>query len=127
MQDAGRLTKTGERYEFRFEELGLSITGAHPEWVLSAAAEIIQDVERLKVAGRIEELTMLSEMGEADEMDVEDVRFAAEDRFETMPHCLVSMGDTDYRWVAPDGRKGEDVKRKPPVERVHQVSPGRPD
>ncbi|MEL6575828.1 MAG: hypothetical protein AAFU72_02000 [Pseudomonadota bacterium] len=121
MEETGRLTKDGERYEFSFGGLGLVVRGAHPEWVLEAAAEIIADTEKLRSEGRIDELSMLTEMGEADEIDIDDARFAAEERFEKVPQCLVSIGSTDYRWVAPEGR-AEVLDRKPPVERIHEMS-----
>lgn len=117
----GCLTKTGDRFEFSFEELGLTVKGSHPEWVLAAAAEIITDVEKLRLDGRIEELTVLSEMGEVDELDVDDLRFAVDDRFSSLPQCLVCLGSVDYRWISPEGRTA-DVHRKPRVERIHTAS-----
>ncbi|MEO0820310.1 MAG: hypothetical protein AAF074_07780 [Pseudomonadota bacterium] len=126
MEESGRLRKLGERYEFEFAELNLIVRGTHPEWVLEAAAEIIGDTEKLRCEGKIEQLSMLSEMGEADELDVDDAQFEAEQRFENVPQCLVSLGSTDYRWVSSVARK-DDPPRRPPVERVHQMSLTRND
>ncbi|MEM6942185.1 MAG: hypothetical protein AAF416_17420 [Pseudomonadota bacterium] len=122
MEETGRLMTDGERYEFSFEKLGLVIRGAHPEWVLEAAAEIIADTEKLRTEGRIDELTALSEIGEADEFDIDDVRFEAEERFEKVPQCLVSIGSVDYRWISVVGRPEDSEERRPPVTRVHEMS-----
>ncbi|MEL6264289.1 MAG: hypothetical protein AAFR52_01365 [Pseudomonadota bacterium] len=123
MTQSGLLTKQGERYEFTFDELRLLVRGEYPEWVLAAAAEIIADTEKLRIDAEIDQVTMLASMDEADEMDADDLRFLAENRFEAVPHCTVSLGDIDYRWVASAGRPDGD-KRKPPVDRVHKVMLG---
>ncbi|MEM6487444.1 MAG: hypothetical protein AAF677_04110 [Pseudomonadota bacterium] len=119
MEQAGTLQRRGGRYEFSFEELKLTVRGAHPEWVLTAAAEIIADTEKLRLQGKLDELSMLVEMGEADEMDVDDANYAVEGRFQALPQCSVVLGDTDYRWVSRQGRD-PNQKRVPPVERVHR-------
>ncbi|MEM6932170.1 MAG: hypothetical protein AAF526_01155 [Pseudomonadota bacterium] len=121
MDDVGQLSRDGGLYEFWFAEMRLKVRGTHPEWVLAAAAEIIGDTERLRVEGEIEQLEVLVQMDEADEMDVDDARFAAEERFGAVPQCSITLGDVDYRWVGPEGRDQND-RRKPPVERVHQVN-----
>ncbi|MEM9760970.1 MAG: hypothetical protein AAF968_00420 [Pseudomonadota bacterium] len=121
MDVVGQLTREGGRYEFTFTELRLTVRGTHPEWVLAAAAEIIADTEKLRVDGEIEQLEALASMDEADEMDVDDARFSAEERFGIVPQCTVTLGDVDYRWVGQEGRSVQDG-RKPPVTRVHQVN-----
>lgn len=120
MDQRGHLSRNGDRYEFHFEEIGLTVRGTHPEWVLEAAAEVISDTERARAEGRIEELETLSSLGEADELDLDDARYEATERFEQLPQCTVSLGSMDYRWHAcVDGPSG---RRRRSVQRVHQVS-----
>jgi hypothetical protein len=126
MEVTGQLRKQDSRYEFHFEEIGLVVRGEHPEWVLEAAAEIICDTERLRFEGRIDELTVLTECGEADEIDIDDLRYCADERFEKVPQCTVSLGSIDYHWVSKEGRNGL-ATRRPPVERIHRISLTRPD
>ncbi|MEM6548600.1 MAG: hypothetical protein AAF713_12760 [Pseudomonadota bacterium] len=121
MEETGQLRKLGERYEFHFSELGLVVRGSHPEWVLEAAAEIITDVEQVQAEGHLEELKMLTEMGEANEMDLDDAKFTLTQRFETVPQCIISMGATDYHWVSKPGRS-DMIQSKPPVTRLHDMS-----
>lgn len=106
MDDIGRLTKANGRYEFSFEELNLVVRGAHAEWVLEAATEIIKEVVQAEVEGQTSEIEALMEFGEADEIELDIALQDHKARFEVMPQCMVSMGDMDYRWIAPEGRKG---------------------
>lgn len=105
MEDLGHLRKTGDRYEFVYPELGLIIRGAFAEWVLEAAADVIADSDRLTENGKLEEMEMLVEFGEADPIDVDGAKFALKARFEAIPQCIVSMGSMDYRWVSQEGRQ----------------------
>lgn len=105
MEDLGTLRKSAGRYEFSFPELGLIVRGAYAEWVLEAAGEIIAEAEKLTEGGKVEELEMLVEFGEADEMDVDSAKFDFKARFEAVPQCVVTMGDLDYRWMSKDGRE----------------------
>jgi hypothetical protein len=105
MEDVGCLRKADGRYEFHFEELGLSVRGAQPEWVLTAATEIIMEAARAESESALMELRMLHEMGEADEVDVDIAANDAHERFELVPQCIISLGAIDYHWVAPEGRR----------------------
>lgn len=105
MDDIGRLTKANGRYEFSLEELNLVVRGSHAEWVLEAATEIIKQTTRVNLDGQISEIETLMEMGEADEIDLDILKDEKAERFERMPQCVVTMGDQDYRWVAPEGRE----------------------
>ncbi|MEM9046941.1 MAG: hypothetical protein AAGC81_19860 [Pseudomonadota bacterium] len=109
MDEIGRLKKANGRYEFSFDELDLVVRGAQAEWVLEAATEIIMQANFADMEGQISELETLMEMGEADEIDLDILKDQHQSRFERMPQCVVSMGDMDYRWIAPEGRdKSED-------------------
>ncbi|MEM8595064.1 MAG: hypothetical protein AAGF76_01140 [Pseudomonadota bacterium] len=104
MDEVGRLKEANGRYEFSFDELNLVVRGSQVEWVLEAATEIIREVAKMDLAGRMDELHALIEMGEADTIDLDIVEEDTKSRFELMPQCFVTMGDTDYRWTAPEGR-----------------------
>ncbi len=121
----GSLTQSSGRFEFTLPELNLMVRGPYAEWVLEAAAEIIHQSEKLKSEGRVEELEMLKEFGEdGAEIELDSAKYENLARFEAVPQCLVSMGDTDYRWVSKDGRKeGENAY----VQRVHDMSLTRHD
>ncbi len=121
----GSLTKSSGRFEFAYPELGLVVRGPYAEWVLEAAAEIVQQTEKLRSDGTIEELSMLQEFGEESAgIELDSAKYDARARFEAMPQCLVSMGDTDYRWVSRDGREDNANQF---VERVHDMSMTRND
>jgi len=105
MDALGVLTKVGDRYEFSCEQMALVVRGDYAEWVLSAAAEMMEIIARRESEGRIDELETLAEFGEADTIEVDSARYDMRARFEILPQCLVSMGDMDYRWVAPEGRE----------------------
>lgn len=115
----GQLRKSGGRYEFVAPEFDLVIRGPYPEWVLEAAAEVIYRTERLSTDGKIEEASMLAEMGEGDEMEVDSMKFDASARFNATPQCIVAMGQNDYRWVQKDGREAPDHVY---VERIDDMS-----
>ncbi len=57
------LFKDGRRYEMAFPEYALTIRGPYVEWVLEAAADIIQNFERTKSESTVDELKMLQEFG----------------------------------------------------------------
>lgn len=118
MEQLGTLRKIAGRYEFVHEELGLIVRGAFVEWVLEAAAEIVAETEKLRLEGKIEELEMLSEFGEAEPIEVDGAKYEGKARFETVPQCLVSMGDLDYRWVSKAGRNDANQT----MSRVHDMS-----
>lgn len=120
----GTLTANDGRYEFSYPELNLKIQGAHAEWVLEAAAEVIRQTEKLRNDGAAEEMEMLLEFGEGSETELESLKYDINARFEAVPQCIVTMGAIDYRWVSPDGRKGEKTKY---VERIHDMSLTRND
>ena len=128
MDNIGYLRDVDGRVEFHYEKLGLVIRGNYTEWVLEAAAEIIAQTEKMEAEGRISELETLSEFGEANEIEVDSAKHEANNRFELMPQCTVSMGALDYRWVAGQGREatGEDFGGNP-MRRIHDMSMTRND
>jgi hypothetical protein len=128
MEIIGKLTEDNGRIEFRCERSGLVVRGDYPEWVLAAAAEMLAAVAEKEIEGRIEELSALVEFGEATETAVEGARWEHKSRFEIVPQCTVTMGSTEYRWVAPDAeavRIGEFDGH--PVKRVHDMALTRND
>jgi hypothetical protein len=104
-----QMFKEGNRYGMAFPAYNISIRGPYIEWVLLAAAEMIGKIERLKLEGTIEELELMRDFadGEDSEIQIDAARYAANNRFEVVPQCIVTMHDTDYRWVAKaDGGQG---------------------
>jgi hypothetical protein len=115
------LTKNGSRFELNYPEYGLTVRGPYVEWVLEAAADIIAKFEKTKAESTVDEMSMLREFGDSavSEIEVEAARYEANSRFETVPQCVVTMNEMDYRWVQPATRKnGEQA----PMERLHDMS-----
>ena len=104
MDIVGQLMTDNGRYTFRSDTLNLRVTGDFPDWVMAAAAEMVGIVARREVDSKIDELQALVEFGEASEIEIDSVKYDAKERFEIIPQCVVTMGRTDYRWVAPEGR-----------------------
>lgn len=127
MDETGTLRRQDGRYEFTFPELGLIIRGAHAEWVLEAAAEIIAESEKLRGEGRIEELGTLAEFGEAEAVEVDIARYEQKARFELVPQCVVSMGSMDYHWVSAAGRPADAEGLHQKLRRLHDMSMTRHD
>ena len=128
MEEIGHFRKLDDRFEFQYPELGLTVRGAHAEWVLEAAAEILRETEKMRVESHIDELKTLAEFGEADEIEVDSAEFDANARFEIVPQCLVSMGAMDYHWTSPEGRKdGEPPFGAQLLKRMHDMSLTRSD
>lgn len=115
------LARDGRRFELKFPEYGLTVRGPYAEWVLEAAAEIIGRIERTKGESLVEELKMLKEFGDGDtsELEVESAKYEVGLRFDTVPQCVVTMNDLDYRWVSKDGRKSDETQ---PMQRLHDIS-----
>ncbi|MEM1273976.1 MAG: hypothetical protein AAGF88_09165 [Pseudomonadota bacterium] len=118
MKQIGQLMEADGRYEFRAEEKGLIVRGDHPEWVMRAASEVLENTERLEAESRIDELSSLVEFEAATPIEVDSAKYALKERFETIPQCIVTMGKLDYRWAAQEGREklvsefdGHHVKR----------------
>lgn len=105
MDDIGYLRRNADKFEFHFPELGLIVRGPYVEWVLEAAGEVIAQTERMKTEGQLDELKVLTEFGEAEDIDVDSAVFEAETRFEAVPQCIVSMGTLDYHWTSVVGRE----------------------
>jgi hypothetical protein len=115
------LAKDGRRYEMNFPEYALTVRGPYIEWVLEAAAEIISTFERTKAESSVEELQMLKEFGDSGTSDIEiaSAKYEQDVRFETVPQCVVTMNELDYRWVSKAGRKGDEIT---PMQRLHDLS-----
>lgn len=123
MKEIGQLLESDGRFEFRAPEHSLIIRGDHPEWVLQAASEVLENTARMQSEGELEELEMLIEFEEATDVEVDAAKYAMKERFEIIPQCIVSMGRLDYKWAASTGRKklakefGDNVYR-----RIHDMS-----
>ncbi len=128
MQEIGHLRKTESRYEFHYSELNLVIRGPYAEWVLEAAAEIIQSTHKLQTEGEIEGLKTLIEFDEAEAIALDAAEYVAQERFETVPQCTVSMGDMDYKWMSAVGRglEGSDFDGQY-IKRLHNMAMTRND
>lgn len=115
------LVKDGRRYEMTFPEYALTVRGPYLEWVLEAAADIIQNFERTKSESAIEEMKMLQDFGDGavSEMDIDTASYEQNIRFETVPQCVVTMNEMDYRWVAQVGRNDGEIS---PMKRLHDIS-----
>lgn len=96
------LRKAGNRFELAYPEYGLKIHGPHAEWVLEAAADVIARIEKTKLDGAIEELEMLQEFDEEEDhsIAIDSLKYNSKERFDIVPQCVISMADTDYRWVS---------------------------
>lgn len=93
MEEIGHLRKYDNRFEFHYAELNLVIRGPYAEWVLEAAAEIIQNTLKLQADGEIEGLKTLLEFEEAEAIELDAASYSAAAWSETVPQCTVSMGD----------------------------------
>lgn len=123
MEQIGALHKEGKRYVFTYPALDLVVRGAYAEWVLEAASEIIAEAEQHAKAGEIDELEALVEFEEATEIDLDIAKSDQKAQFETVPQCVVTMGEGDFRWVSRPGRQ-EDEK---PVRRLIDMALTRND
>lgn len=123
MKQIGQLLEADGRYEFRCEEKNLIVRGDHPEWVIQAAAEILAKTEFLEAESKVDELSSLVEFEAASEIEVESAKFSMQERFSTIPQCIVTMGRLDYKWAAPEGRKVMDAEYDGhPFRRIHDMS-----
>jgi hypothetical protein len=102
MEIIGKLTVDNGRLEFRCDRTGLVVRGDYPEWVLAAAAEMLGAVALKEIEGKIDEMETLVEFGEASPTAVDAAKWEHKSRFEIVPQCTVTMGSTEYRWVAPE-------------------------
>ncbi|MEO0655314.1 MAG: hypothetical protein AAFY77_10645, partial [Pseudomonadota bacterium] len=75
------------------------------EWVLMAASEIISNTAKIETESEIDSLVALAEFEEASGVEVDSAKFAFKQRFETIPHCIVSLGKIDYKWATTEGRE----------------------
>ncbi len=128
MEVIGKLTEDNGRVEFRCERTGLVVRGDYVEWVLSAAAEMLGTMALKDAEGRIEEVETLKEFGEASDIEVSSVKWEHKARFEIVPQCSVTMGKTEYRWVAPEAEHLRATEFDGhPVKRVHDMALTRND
>lgn len=98
-----QVCKLDGRFELVYPEYGIRVRAPYAEWVFEAAADVIRRIEKTKSEGDIDELQLMQEIGEGgDEMavQIDAIKYENNTRFEVVPQCVVSLGDTDYRWVS---------------------------
>ena len=105
MKEIGHLYETDGRYEFRLVDRTLIVRGDYPEWVMSAAAEVLASTEKLEGESKVDELSTLVEFEAATPIEVDAARYGLSQRFERIPQCIVTQGTMDFRWVAKEGRE----------------------
>lgn len=105
MKEIGQLYEADGRFEFRVEERGLIVRGDHPEWVMRAASEVLENTEKLEAESKVDELETLVEFEAATSIEVDSAKYAMKERFETIPQCIVTLGKLDYRWASKEGRE----------------------
>lgn len=104
----GELRFAQGRYEFHCPRYDMVVRGRYIEWVMEAAAEVVFATERLRSEGAIEERRLLAEFDDqVTEVDIDMAKWDHKARFDQLPQCIVSVGSDDFRWVHPDGRKGD--------------------
>ena len=123
MKQIGQLVEADGRYEFRAHEKGLIVRGDHPEWVLRAAAEVMENTEKLEAQSKVDELESLVEFEAATPIEVDSAKYAMKERFETIPQCIVTVGKMDFRWASKEGRELLDKEFDGhPVTRINDMS-----
>lgn len=123
MKEIGQLMEADGRYEFRVAEMGLIVRGDHPEWVMQAASEVLGTTAKLEAESKIDELESLLEFEAVNEIEVDSAKFSMKERFETIPQCIVTMGQLDYKWASPEGRERLDAEFDGrPYRRIHDMS-----
>ncbi len=128
MNEIGQLLENEGQYEFRDPSRNLVVRGEHPEWVLTAAAEVIGNTSKLEAESLVEELSTMVEFEAATEIEVDAAKYALKERFEIVPQCLVTLGRIDYKWASIEGRqKLADQFGSQTVSRVHDMSLTRSD
>ena len=103
MLEIGRIGQVNGQYEFRDASRSLIVRGAHPEWVLQAAAEVIGNFSRLEGESLVEELAVMQTLGAVDQAELTAARIEHRQRFDISPRCHVSLGTVDYFWAAQEG------------------------
>jgi hypothetical protein len=99
MTELGVLRSEEDGFVLTYAPLDLAIRGSHPEWVLTAAAEIISGTGQLGTESRLAAAEARAPDGDGAVI----ARFDVRDRFRRTPTCLVTLGGTSFRWVAPSG------------------------
>ena len=128
MEMIGKLTEENGRLEFRCERTGLVVRGDYAEWVLAAAAEMLGTMAKKDLEGEIEEAETMVEFGEMTEIQLSSAKWNHKARFEIVPQCTITMGGTEYRWVAPEAAelRAEEFDGHP-VKRIHNMALTRSD
>jgi hypothetical protein len=119
------LVRVDKRLELVYPEFGLRLRAPYPEWLFEAASEIIRRIEGAKTQGAIDEAEMLAEFEaeESNPVSLDILKYESGARFETVPQCMVTLGESDYRWVAREARKPDSNSIG---ERLHDTMLTRP-
>ncbi|GIX14388.1 MAG: hypothetical protein KatS3mg118_2347 [Paracoccaceae bacterium] len=96
MDRIGEFYREEGEFVLSFAPLGLVVRGSHPEWVLSAAADIIRASGEIGAESRV-----LAAESRAAEDRAAIARFDARERFARTPICTINLGESEFRWVPP--------------------------
>ncbi|MEM9249182.1 MAG: hypothetical protein AAGB05_10855 [Pseudomonadota bacterium] len=128
METIGKLVEESGRYEYRCDRTGMIVRGDHPEWVLTAAAELLTEMAKREMDSAVEEAETLVEFGECTEIELDNARWKHKARFEIIPQCMVIVGGMEYRWVSPEATELRDSEFDgQPMKRLHDMSLTRSD
>lgn len=110
-----RIGQVGAACEFRDPSRSMVVRGAHPEWVLLAAAEVIGNLARLQSEALVAELAALRDLGAVGSAEIAAARISHRARFDTSPRCNIAIGPRAYFWSSPDapGLKPDAVALRP--------------
>ena len=94
-----RLSGVEGRFEFRDTSRSLTVRGAHPEWVLQAAAEVISSFSRIEAECLVQELVAMHALGAVGQTELTQARIDFRQRFASLPSCFIRVGSVDYFWT----------------------------
>jgi len=116
-----QLHKHGAHFELVYPEYRLTLRAPYAEWIFEAAAEILSCIEKLRIEGEIDELEMIKQFVDQDTINIalDSIKYENGNRFDVVPQCVLTMADTDYRWVSPLAR---DPKASHFGQRLHDMS-----
>lgn len=106
------------QYILSYPAYKLEIRGKYPEWVFSAAYEILRHLSRVEDANQLDMMRFTRDEDDDPievEMDTEYQRYQMEARYDAIPQCGVTYDGEDYRWIAEPGRADDE---EPVMERI---------
>ena len=104
MIDTGYLVHDSGQYVYRIPSRNLVIRGAHPEWVLMAAAEVLCRIARAEADCELAELAAARGETASGLVAGQAAEALLTERFDLLPQCIVSLGPVYYKWTDLEGR-----------------------